>query len=328
MRIAFVGDLHASDTTPQSRIDDYPRAILRKMDGIRELRYKWNFDAIVFLGDIFHSKRSARVSDWLRQQLMEQFSSMDTTNYVVPGNHDMGPRGLDSLDHQPLGTLAVGGMVQLLIEPVVFEVGSDKALLIPRPYSVEGDADPNYYTPTEEELALVAGNIPVVMVAHGSLLPAGEERPYPTVNVDKIPGVEKLDALVSGHIHENLGIHQLPGGGYFTNPGSVGRVARTQANMARVVSLFLLEFNKPTLDTRIQGQFLTIPNVAPATEVFAKVEEAKEEGPNDELKKFVGALAGGLQLSSMSLSEVIAQVDTENDEVRKLMLKYLEEVDA
>ena len=328
MRIAFVGDLHASDTTPQSRIDDYPQAILRKLDGIRELRYKWNFDAIVFLGDIFHQKRSARVSDWLRQQLMEQFASMDTTNYVVPGNHDMGPRGIDSLGHQPLGTLAVGGMVQLLTKPMVFETTSEQVLLIPRPYSVEGDADPNYYARTGEEMALASQEMPTVMVAHGSLLPAGEERPYPTVNVDKIPGIEQLDALISGHIHENLGIHQLPGGGYFTNPGSVGRVARTQANMARVVSLFLLELSEPTLDTKIQGQFLAIPGVAPATEVFAKVEEVKEEGPNDELKKFVGALAGGLQLSSMSLSEVIAQVDTENDEVRKLMLKYLEEVDA
>ena len=327
MRIAFVGDLHASDTTPQSRIDDYPRAILRKMDGIRELRYKWNFDAIVFLGDIFHQKRSARVSDWLRQRLMEKFDSMDVPNFVVPGNHDMGPRGIDSLDHQPLGTLAVSGIITVLNDITSSRVG---VWIVPRPYSAERDADPSYYSLTEKEKNFIANNYkaPIIMVAHGSLLPAGEERPYPTVNVDKIPGIEQLDALISGHIHENLGIHQLPGGGYFTNPGSVGRVARTQANMARVVSLFLLELSEPTLDTKIQGQFLAIPGVAPATEVFAKVEEVKEEGPNDELKKFVGALAGGLQLSSMSLSEVIAQVDTENDEVRKLMLKYLEEVDA
>ena len=327
MRIAFVGDLHASDTTPQSRIDDYPRAILRKMDGIRELRHKWNFDAIVWLGDIFHQKRSARVSDWLRQRLMEKFDSMDVPNFVVPGNHDMGPRGIDSLDHQPLGTLAVSGIITVLNDITSSRVG---VWIVPRPYSAERDADPSYYSLTEKEKNFIANNYkaPIIMVAHGSLLPAGEERPYPTVNVDKIPGIEQLDALISGHIHENLGIHQLPGGGYFTNPGSVGRVARTQANMARVVSLFLLELSEPTLDTKIQGQFLAIPGVAPATEVFAKVEEVKEEGPNDELKKFVGALAGGLQLSSMSLSEVIAQVDTENDEVRKLMLKYLEEVDA
>ena len=327
MRIAFVGDLHASDTTPQSRIDDYPRAILRKMDGIREVRHKWYLDAIVWSGDIFHQKRSARVSDWLRQRLMEKFDSMDVPNFVVPGNHDMGPRGIDSLDHQPLGTLAVSGIITVLNDITSSRVG---VWIVPRPYSAERDADPSYYSLTEKEKNFIANNYkaPIIMVAHGSLLPAGEERPYPTVNVDKIPGIEQLDALISGHIHENLGIHQLPGGGYFTNPGSVGRVARTQANMARVVSLFLLELSEPTLDTKIQGQFLAIPGVAPATEVFAKVEEVKEEGPNDELKKFVGALAGGLQLSSMSLSEVIAQVDTENDEVRKLMLKYLEEVDA
>ena len=327
MRIGFVGDLHAADTAPQSRKDNYYDAILTKMDGIKALVKQWDIDGLVWLGDIFHQKKSARVSDRLRRDLIFRFQDMGAHNFVVPGNHDMNPKGVEGLDHQPLGTLEAAGAIRILRETDPFSLGDGTAWLVPRPYDAELDADPEYYPLTEEEKNYInsssVGHNPVIVVAHGSVLPPGEERPYPYVNVDEIPGIEDVDLFVSGHIHEGLGIHELPGGGYFANPGSVGRVARTQANLVRPVQLFLADIS----EGKIQGQMIDIPGYAPGSEVFQEAVEVEEVEASDSVKQFVGAVAGGLQLDGMSLSEVMAGVGTENDEVKALMRHYLEEAD-
>lgn len=335
MNLLYFGDPHTSDRAPAGRIDDYSTNILNKLIEVGKLCVKYDIQYAVGLGDIFHSKRSNRVSDYLRQRLISIFKGFPCPVGVVPGNHDLGPDELASLSRQPLGTLEKAGAIQILLEPIYFkskDVFDTGVWLIPRPYSEKGDADPDYYALTEVEKNRIDAEAPglVVMVAHGSILPPGGERPYPCVNVDTIPGIEDIDLLVSGHLHENMGIYTLdiqtkPPCTYFANLGSLARTARTQANYSRQVQVLM---QGVTNDGTLQVQALDIPGVLPALEVFeVKNTGLSSEAPSDEVENLVKALGKGLQSDTMSWPELLSSVNVGGD-VKQLVQKLLEEAEA
>ncbi len=292
---------------------------------------KFDIDYAVGLGDIFHSKRSSRVSDYLRQQLIVIFKDFPCPVGVVPGNHDLGPDELNSLGRQPLGTLEKAGAIDILLKPIYFEpkdVRDTGVWLIPRPYNGIGDAAPVYYALLlEEQRDIVARPGFVVVAAHGSVLPPGADRPYPYVNVDKIPTIEDIDLFVSGHIHENMGITPLdpadsPHTSYFVNLGSISRTARTQANYTRKVQVLM---QGVTREGVLQVQALDIPGVRPALEVFGAKEVSPTSGaPTDEVERLVEAIGKGLQSDTVSWPELLAGIDVDGD-VKQLVQTLLEE---
>ena len=317
MRILVVGDLHARDGNPLRRTDDYKEAIFRKLDAISDLanHYKHNVEHIIFLGDIFDQKRSARVSDELRQRLIYAFAGMPCPVMVVPGNHDLGPRGITSLPRQPLGTLEAAGCLQVL-QHGALPLGG-KVVLIVRPYDEKGDADPNYYALSEEEL-IYPDDYTLIEVAHGSVLAPGDDRPYPYVNVDDIPGIEKIDVFATGHIHENLGVHTV-GTTAFVNLGSIGRTALTIANLTRTVQVGLIDTEAKSVTP------LDVPGVQPGIEVFEGTSGSHEmETPSDEVAAFVARLGEGLRAEQLTIDELLAGEEVTGD-VRAIVKRLLEE---
>ncbi len=331
MNLLYFGDLHLSDKAPVGRVDDYSTTILNKLEEISKLCRKYNIDYTVSLGDIFHSKRPNRVSYTLTHNLLDILKGFPCPVGIVPGNHDLGPDELLSLPRQPLGLLPlVDDQIELLLEPVYFEEG--KVWIIPRPYNEKGDADPNYYALTENERNLIAAEPPalVVVAAHGSLIAPGDERPYAYVNVDKIPGIEDIDLLVSGHLHENMGTYlfrQIEFGHatIFANLGSISRTARTQANYTRAVQVL----RQGVTDERVMElQAIDIPGVRPALEVFgAKAVESTPEITTDEIERLVEAIGQGLQADTLSIPELLAIIDVPEG-VKRLVQKLLEEAEA
>jgi DNA repair exonuclease SbcCD nuclease subunit len=328
MNLLFFGDVHLADKPPSGRVDDYAQTILRKLEAIAQLCRDHKVQYALGTGDVFHVKQPNRVSHALVQQAISVFKSFPCGVLITPGNHDLGPDGLESLSRQPLGTLEKAGAICILRQMMLLSKDSVQLWLIPRPYNAaaegvhDGVTDPSYYSVTEEEKAEM-GDIghPIIGLAHASIVGPGDSRQYPTVNVDKIPGIEEYDLFVSGHLHETLGVVPV-GKTLFANPGSNGRTRRDIASYARTVEVLVVKIDS----TGLTVEEVPLPGVAPALEVFgARPAEDAPELPNDEISAFVQALGEGLRADELSIPELLAELGDIEPAVKAEVQRLLEE---
>lgn len=346
MNLLFFGDLHLADKPPAGRVDDYAQTILDKIAAIAHLCREHQVQYALGAGDIFHVKQPSRVSHALVQRAIEVFKAFPCPVLVVPGNHDLGPDGLQSLPRQPLGTLEKAGTIRILREINLFcEEGTlePKFWLVPRPYNAnaegaqDGETDPSYYSLTpEEKERITADPRPVIGLAHASILGPGDSRPYPCVNFEKIPEFWLYDLFVSGHLHECLGVIPVEAvvephkSGdplnmtIFANPGSIARTQRNLSNYSRTVEVLIATVTKDGLKV----QEVPLPGVLPALEVFGKREPVDSpDAPSDEIAKFVQTLGEGLRADTLSIPELLAEFDIE-PEVKAEVQRLLEEAES
>ena len=104
-RLLFVGDVHVSDKAPSTRTDSYREDILKKLIEIGRLAAVVH--AVVFVGDLFHSKQPRNTSHQTVQAVCRILQSYDCPVYIVPGNHDYAAKNHGSLSRHPLGTVAL-----------------------------------------------------------------------------------------------------------------------------------------------------------------------------------------------------------------------------
>ncbi len=323
----IVNDLHLADKPPLGRKEGYRAEGLAMLQEVVDLS-KEHDAVLIFTGDIFHIKRGAYVSDWLKREIiriLKQLTTEETpwlTPLIVPGNHDMGPQGIDSLPSQPLGVILESGAVDLLDENRVHCVSGWR--VVGRPYNMAQDTRPEYYALAPAWTALHGTDMPTVMVAHGSIIPPGQRRPYPTVTCTDID-MTGINLLCSGHIHEDLGIYPMQEGKaikIFANIGALGRCSRTEANMTRTIKV---------LGVKLQGQEiqlheLPIKSALPAADIF--VEHVVSDIDSDAISEVVAEMAQTeLGLEGADFLTTVRSLGL-SKELEQMALKYLEEADS
>ena len=314
-RIVFVGDIHAADRPPLGRTEDYREQILTKLEegGVASK----GADAIVLLGDIFHQPRANLVSHSLVKSLMDIFRRYPAPVYALMGNHDQGEEGYASLPRQPFGVLGEAGVIRVFLSPVV--VGQVR--LVFRHYDARRDADPTYYALGEDERDRPFNPGAIILCAHGSIVPPGESRPYPTLNVRELLYCG-ADAIISGHLHEDLGISKVSYKGnhlLFANPGSLARVSRDKHNMTRIPHILVADW-----DGKLTFSYYELESARPASEVFLTPEAGGEEGVSDEIREFARALSGGLAAEEADLDTLLAKFSEIPTNVRNHVRRLIE----
>ncbi len=316
--ILFAGCLHVSDKAPSGRVDDYTDTILNKLVAIRELCVELGGCPAFFSGDLFHLKQPNRVSHGLVQELIHIFKSFPNGVHVNLGNHDLGPAGVASLPKQPLGVLERAGVITIPLHARLIVLGGQdddthSFWLIPRPYNAaaegvhDGEVQPGHYTITESEREDIAKfPAPIIGLAHASIVGLGDTRPYPHIPVDTIPGIEEYDLLVSGHLHENLGVVPVGDKTLFANPGSIARTSRNLPSYTRTVGVLVVDI---TDKGRMTIKEVPLPGVKPALEVFGARLEDKPVLENDSrLAEFVSALGEDIRAEKLSWEEMLANL--------------------
>ena len=111
--IIFIGDLHLKCTSPISRVDNYPTAILNKVLYIANIAKNYNCNTLFLLGDVFDSPNTSL--PYLAEviNVFKKITELGITVYTIVGNHDIKNNRMDSLQSTALGILISTGFVKL-----------------------------------------------------------------------------------------------------------------------------------------------------------------------------------------------------------------------
>ena len=315
-RILIGHCVHAADRPPLGRAEGYRDQVLAKLVEIGEIAQQTSADIMIFAGDLFDTKRPNFVSHFLVGQIQSILRGYPCDVWLLPGNHDLGTAvDMERFLWQPLSRLE-GGNVHIATGMKV--VSAEDTAVFFRPYSAEDDLNPDYYKLTPPELEISQKAPYVIVVAHGSVIPPGEQRPYPCVNFIEID-CTGIGLYYLGHLHEWLGVHLIDKT-WFAGMGAISRKARTQANLTHEPRVLLIEKEN---ELPPQMREIKLTKVLLAEEIFIEQVRA-EEGTSDEITAFADALAEGLHTEQMPLDALLAGQDID-PAVKEKVKEYLVE---
>lgn len=244
-----MNDPHIDVRAPSfRRTDDYLEACFWKLDQVADLCDNLDIDVLCCTGDWFHKKNPQSVPHRVVRRLL-QWSMRVTSRrpiFTVLGNHDVQFNDFSpsSIAKQPVGVLLTNPGVRLLgptdlveIAGVYFTGSSYRP-----PVLVDGE-------PVEDAtqfrlgVEIHPGEV-VVQLTHASVMP---EKPVwkPYLLADELPALTPATICHTGHIHEDLGVHEFtrPDGStfYWTNVGSLTRGSLSEATIDRQPKVLMVE---------------------------------------------------------------------------------------
>lgn len=309
-RLMVMNDPHNSDRPPLGRTETYEDDILAKQEECWDIARRTKCDFIVQPGDIFHRFRGPQIADSLKVRLIGLYQQAPCPVYAVAGNHDCSEKGIASIWNRPFGVLAKAGAFTWLEEATVIEGkrASELAsldypvILIPRNWQPHIDTLPHIFKRTKTEAALreqFEGRCYNIMVTHSYIYPPGHKPPIFAHHMADKLSTDSLDLLICSHVHEDLGIHQLPSGCWYVNPGSLARVDRSPSALAHKPQVLTV-----TLEGgEIEFERHPLKSVRPVKDVFFEKDVVTERQVGD----YMAALDTALELEETPIDELIAK---------------------
>ena len=195
LKIGFILDLHGRINNPISRVDNYPQAILDKVEYVLK-----DNNIIVFCGDIFNTYLTGIQFINKLLQLLCDYTVNHHNKFIltIPGNHDLKGRNYDSWLETSYGTLTIGRGWNLQF----LRTFNNQVQFIPLTFDTNG----NPVIPEYDKNS----NILKVLVGHAYFNhPEYNDKWHITSEFfDKYTG---LDYCILGHDHQEYPIEQYNG---------------------------------------------------------------------------------------------------------------------
>lgn len=293
-KMTWVGDVHLNATPPGWRTDTYAQDILAKLEFIHRSAADSGQDLIVYAGDIFHSK--SNVPYWLVAAFMDVLRSTSLPVLIVPGNHDVPYNDMTRVAERPLGI--VGRLPHVLVpsEPMAFTFGLDVNIGV-IPYRHEMPYGYCHHPRASPEMWNV-------LAVHYGI--TQKSMPYHTLLTDEPGWMPDADIILSGHIHDDLGVWKDRHENLVFNLGAISRGSLTEHNLERTPRVLGITF-PPRASLEVPTfQALELP-VRPSADVF-HLTEAGVELQEERLAEDFLAHLGSTTVQAVSLEHVTAQI--------------------
>lgn len=326
-KIVLIGctDIHLANKSPGSWIypTPYREFMFQCMDQIYKFAKHENADALVVAGDVFHTRRPdqnppAFINECIR--VFKQFWNNDIPVFGIAGNHDLGPEGFSSLSDQPLGTLELAGVYELLDNyPVQISSLTGGLSCFISGFSWGEGIDKFIETAAEKDRTSIASYH--IRLGHFLFGPKSGD-----LFGERVVGPDALchgdyDVVFTGHRHDDQGI-TYTGDKWYVNPGAVTRHGRYAHDKFRRPACVRMVFSRDTgLSIRIAR--LKVP---PSEELFdfETLDEAKED--HKELASFVESMQNHVITVNDDPKSIIGGLNI-NDEVITRAVGYLEKAE-
>lgn len=294
--IIFVGDTHLKCNSPISRCDNYPSAILGKLESLISIAKSFNCSSIMILGDVFDSHTTTLPYLAKVINMFKKIRDAGIDVYTIVGNHDIKNNRMDSLESSALGILISTGYLKLA----------------PRTIEIDDVTFKCFHYP--EELETNSVNNYSVCIAH-RYYEFGLS--WDSLTRDDIKSL-KYDAMILGHYHvpcDTLTVEDT----ILYRPGSLSRSTSEPYNKLRTPRVLVFNCSNH------KSVYVNIP-CEPADSVFTNVvEENNQAGLS--MKDLVKFITSSYASSDLNIREYFAQLDIPYD-CRVKISNYLDTIGA
>lgn len=235
VNFVFITDPHATNKWPESRTDDFLKAILTKISWSIQLANE--LDAFVLVGGDWVNKYNSRPE--VINLLMSVLRLAKNTIFGIIGNHDIYGHNYNVINNVTVGSLFASGLVTLLDnDPLIISRNGIQVQLTGTNYRPNIDKDKTiYYVPKHPEADQA------IHLTHSFLL----QKPWPNVPRDVFTCIDEVstdvDVMCIGHDHRGFGIVEKDGT-IFTNPGALGRISADLVELKRQPKVTLIRVYK------------------------------------------------------------------------------------
>lgn len=210
----LVSDLHLTDSTPVSRIDNYQAAQIKKLQFLQKLSEENNNCPILCAGDVFDYWKA---SPWLCSMAYEYLPE----NFIcIPGQHDLPGHSLQEYERSALGLLEKAKRIIVLKEGVL-ELDEDMYVQ-GIPFGQLSNFHPSQ----------VNGPKRKILMFHELVWPGGPptwNKNSKTLTSDRVLDDfgQYFDVILTGDNHQNF-VKENEEGELLVNPGSMMRITADQ----------------------------------------------------------------------------------------------------
>ena len=297
MRNVFIiGDLHLKCTNIISRKDDYPNAILKKLEFLCTVAKDYKCNQFIILGDVFDSPSTSLPYLANVINTFKKINESGITVYTIVGNHDIKNNRIDSLETTALGILLSTNYVKLAPKELQIENTLFKCF--------------NY----TDEITPKKSNKYEVCLAHRYYEFALDSYSLYEQDVKKL----NYDAMVLGHLHAPCDNEQICNTILY-RPGSLARNSSEPFNKVRIPRVLVYNCNKNI------GTYLEVACSA-GNEIFIEKSD-KNNNQSISMKDLINFITTSYTSSDMNVRDYFNSLKLPLEYKLKIS-KYLDNIGA
>ena len=292
MSVMIIGDMHLKSVSPISRKDDYPKAILNKINYLGSIAKGYRCKTIILLGDVFDSPSTSLP---YLASVISTFKKLHDEGYriiTIAGNHDLKNNRMESLESTALGILLSTGYVELA--PSELKIENTLFRFYNYPESIEPKKTDSYE----------------ICVAHQYYeFELGGNDSLTKETVENL----NYDAMILGHYHvpcETITI----GNTILYRPGSLSRSTSEMYNKTRIPRALIL-------NTKNHKSMYVDVSCSPADEIFIEKVESNRIGLS--MKDLIQFMTTSYSTSDMDVRDYFNQLEIPY-ECRCKIARYLD----
>lgn len=298
-QVLLIGDLHLSDKPPSNCTDSYNDDLFTMLEEVIVVSRDRAVDAVVFSGDIFHSKIPMRTSHRTVQRMIRVIQRFPCPVYLVVGNHDIQSDRVESIaETQPFGVLLHSGA------RLLDGLAGDGLPLVGVSWQQDWQNAGTAFATWRETVESGVFQTSMLLVTHAPLYPPGQELPW-----ENVPSWVVAEWMGSrgfcyyGHVHPLHGVFES-NGVIFCNQGALSRGSLHEEDLTRVpaVTIWHSGISGPDAFERIE-----LESAPPADQVFRLAEHTAKVSYRDRLDVFLQQVASS-KVGITSVESVIAEV--------------------
>jgi DNA repair exonuclease SbcCD nuclease subunit len=301
----LISDLHLTDKTPVSRMDDYIEAQKRKLEFLKKLSKENNNCLILCAGDVFdYWKATPWLCSFAYKYLPEPF-------ICIPGQHDLPGHSLDEYPKSALGLMDSVGKVCVINDwrkPII----GNNLFIVGVPYGKLDEFDPKEITFPKRKRKILLLHTLIWLDKR----PTWSKGDY-TANEILGRYAEYFDLILTGDNHQRF-ISLKNKTTILINPGSVMRITADQANFQPRCFLYYAEDNTvKDIDFPIQKNVVTREHIEEKAQKDERI-QAYIERMNKDFE---------MGLSFRRNLEIFFEENNVPKKVREIIWKAMERID-